>query len=248
MIFERADVIVSVVWGIGLQVLMATGVYAFAGHTPTVLQTETEIAIPVAIAPAMPIARGAKLGAVKAAANAPAPAHRPEEPKSTDVNPLASAKPVVDAGVAPQASAAGPSGSATSVSTNAAEPVGPVASATASSGGDGDPLAAQQAGMYRGQLDAWFSVRFQIRGKLPYDQLKNLRATAVVSVDASRQVTGFQIVKPSGDPIFDAELRRALSAAQSSGSTLPAPPESHPELLGTQVTLSFSCTSRARCE
>jgi hypothetical protein len=246
MIFQRAEVLVSVLWGLGIQALMAVGVYSFKGHTPTVLQTETEVAIPVAIGPAMPMARGANRGAVRAATNAQPPPQQREQHKSTDVDPVA--KPALDAGAALAETAIGPTGTATAVSTNAADPVGPVAPTTATSGGDGDPLAAQQAGMYRGQLDAWFSARFQIRGKLPFDQLKNLRATVVVTVDASRQVTGFQIVKPSGDPIFDGELRRALSAAQSGAGTLPAPPESHPELLGTQVTLSFSCTSRARCE
>lgn len=265
MIFERSEVIASAAWGIGVQVLMAVGVYAFSGtRTPAVLQTETEVAIPVAIGPAMPIARGAKLGAVKGGAQAAQaamqPASRAPEPdhKASEPDPLASAKPAVDAGAPlPSLSAvatSSPTGEATtavptepaSASSGPAGPAGPPASATA--GGDGDPLAAQQAGMYRGQLDAWFSSRFQIRGKIPFDQLKGLHASAVVTVDASRQITGFQIVKPSGDPIFDGELKRALAAAQSGGATLPAPPEAHPELLGNQVSLSFSCTSRARCE
>jgi hypothetical protein len=102
--------------------------------------------------------------------------------------------------------------------------------------------------MYRGQLDGWFSSRFMIRGKIPFEQLQHLRATVVVDVDASRQVTGFRIVKPSGDPIFDGELTRSLSGIQGSGATLPAPPEARPELLGQHITLSYSCASRARCE
>jgi hypothetical protein len=145
------------------------------------------------------------------------------------------------ASTAASASTDAPSGSAASS-----------ASATAATGGgtggDGDPLAAQQAGVYRGQLDGWFSARFAIRGKIPFDELKTLRAVVVVDVTAERHVSGFRITKPSGNAVFDAELTRALSQIQSSGAELPAPPEERKELLGSHVTLSFSCTSRARCE
>jgi hypothetical protein len=110
-----------------------------------------------------------------------------------------------------------------------------------------DPLKARDAASYRSQLDNWFSARFHIRGKLPFDRLEKLAASVVVSV-SERHVVSFSLAAPSGDPVFDGQLRADLNAIQSSGVELPAPPPTHPELLGTTVSLRFACSIRAYCE
>jgi outer membrane biosynthesis protein TonB len=253
--FEGRDIVIAVAFAVSFEAAVAVGVWSKARESARpVLQVEAEIAIPVAIAP---VARGAGIGAVVPhPASRPASPERPLPDRNPDPNPspLPSSVPTSapSSSVAPQPDAGPPDPAATGtvagpVSTG---PVGPATTATgASTGGDGDPLAAQQAGMYRGQLDGWFSSRFLIRGKVPFEQLQHLRATVVVDVDpSSRTVTGFRIVKPSGDPVFDAELNRSLSGIQGGGAALPSPPDGRPELLGSHVTLSFSCTSRARCE
>lgn len=110
-----------------------------------------------------------------------------------------------------------------------------------------DPLKARAAASYRSQLDNWFSARFHIRGRLPFARLEKLVASVVVSV-SERHVVSFSLAAPSGDPVFDGQLRADLNAIQSSGVELPAPPPTHPELLGSTVSLRFACSIRAYCE
>ncbi len=138
----------------------------------------------------------------------------------------------------PAAADAGPPGAATT----------PGSALGSDAGTEIDPLKARAAASYRGQLDAWFSNRFHIRGKLPFDRLSKLSASVVVGVSDARHVISFTIVAPSGDPTFDGQLRADLAAIQASGVELPAPPPEHPELLESNVHLRFACTIRAYCE
>jgi hypothetical protein len=157
-----------------------------------------------------------------------------------------------DPSPAPIASA---SASAPAPSTGDAADAGPPAAATtpgsalgSDAGTEVDPLKARIVASYRAQLDAWFSARFHIRGKLPFGQLEKLAASVVVEVSDARRVVGFSIASPSGDPIFDGQLRADLAAIQASGVELPAPPPAHPELLERSVHLRFACAIRAACE
>jgi hypothetical protein len=118
----------------------------------------------------------------------------------------------------------------------------------AENGTETDPLKARAADMYKAQLAAWFVAHFDIRGKVPFDKLKTLRATAMVAVTADRKVGSFSIVKPSGDPTFDAEVQSTLARIQSSGAELPAPPPMYPEMLAKSQSLSFQCNVRKNCE
>ena len=118
----------------------------------------------------------------------------------------------------------------------------------AENGTETDPLKARAADMYKAQLAAWFVAHFDIRGKVPFDKLKTLRATATVAVTADRKVGSFSIVKPSGDPTFDAEVQTTLARIQSSGAELPAPPPMYPEMLARSQSLSFQCNVRKSCE
>jgi hypothetical protein len=118
----------------------------------------------------------------------------------------------------------------------------------AASGTETDLLKGRAADRYRNDLAAWFASRFQIRGKLPFDQLKTLHATARVTVTADRKVGGFSIERPSGDPTFDGEVQATLARIQASGVELPAPPEMYPDMLGTSRDVGFACNRRRDCE
>jgi hypothetical protein len=131
---------------------------------------------------------------------------------------------------------------------------GPAAAATtlgsalgSDAGTEVDPLKARAAASYRSQLDGWFSARFHIRGKLAFERLEKLAASVVVAV-SNRRVVSFTIASASGDPIFDAQLRADLNAILANGAEVPAPPPTHPELLGATVSLRFACSLRAYCE
>jgi outer membrane biosynthesis protein TonB len=132
---------------------------------------------------------------------------------------------------------------------------GPVAAAStegseqgAANGTETDALKGRAADMYRAQLASWFASHFQIRGKVPFDQLKTLHATATVTVTADRKVGSFTLVKPSGDPTFDEEVKATLARVQSGGTELPAPPPLYPDLLGQSLPVGFQCSVRRNCE
>jgi hypothetical protein len=132
-------------------------------------------------------------------------------------------------------------------------PSGPAPVSTVEGAPDGvkegtetDPLKAHILSEYRARLDQFFSSRFRIKGKLPFDELKTLRAEAVVNVSPDRTVTSFTITKPSGNATFDDELRSTLSSIVANGTELPPPPS--PELLPPSPRLSFQCKSRSLCE
>jgi hypothetical protein len=117
----------------------------------------------------------------------------------------------------------------------------------AANGTETDPLKARAADMYRAQLASWFASRFNIRGKLPFDTLKTLHASAVVTV-TDRHVVGFSVTRPSGDPTFDAEVQATLSRIQSGGAELPAPPPMYPDMLGASLPVGFQCNIQKFCE
>jgi hypothetical protein len=158
---------------------------------------------------------------------------------------------VPDAAVAPPVPDAGPAGSdedaGPSVS-DAAGPPGPGDPEGVKNGTETDPLKARAVGLYRQQLAAWFAARFHIRGKVPFDELKTLHASAVVRVSGERRVFGYSVTSTSGNATFDAEVNATLSNAVSSGAELPAPPPMYPDILGETVPVGFQCTTRAQCE
>jgi hypothetical protein len=113
-------------------------------------------------------------------------------------------------------------------------------------GTETDPLKAHAVSLYKAKLEAWFKGKFRIRGKIPFETLKNLRATADVSIAADRTVGSYVIARPSGDATFDTELRAALDSAK--GADLPPPPPMYPDVLGETLHLSFDCKNRSQCE
>ena len=149
-----------------------------------------------------------------------------------------------DAGVS-DASSIDPIAGDASSDPNAAEAGSAAGSKT---GTETDPLKAHAIDQYRAQLNAWFSARFNIRGKVPWETLKTLKATVVVDITPDRKVGGYDVVKGSGNEAFDDQLYRDLAKVQVSGAVLPPPPENYPDILGTKQRLSFQCTVQASCE
>jgi hypothetical protein len=181
----------------------------------------------------------------------PSPLPSPQAAKTPDAIPttrvLDAAAPIVSATpvtstTTPDLSAPADAGSvATAASTKGSEQ-------GAANGTETDPLKARAADMYRAQLASWFASHFNIRGKVPFDQLKTLHASAVVTVTADRTVGSFSIGRPSGNPTFDAEVQATLARIQSSGAALPAPPPMYPDMLGQTLPVGFQCTVQKFCE
>lgn len=150
-----------------------------------------------------------------------------------------------DAGVATDATALDPvAGDASSdpVTANSGSAAG------SKTGTETDPAKAHAINQYRAELNAWFSARFNIRGKIPFDKLKTLKATVTITVTDDRRVGGYDVFPGSGDDVFDDQLFRDLAKVQVSGAVLPPPPENYPDILGTKLKLTFQCTVQASCE
>jgi hypothetical protein len=218
----------------------------------------------VAITPVVDDAPALKLGSKRAPGQLPDRwvAPRPVERAVTPATPAPRAPPTpkaastaasLDAGPPPAAPTAEPA-----KETDQAVVVpeaGPPPVATVEGAPDGiregtetDPLKAHAVDLYRSQLVAWFANRFVIRGKLPFDTLKELRASAVVNVGPDRAVTGFQITEPSGNATFDEALNASLAAIVSGGAELPAPPPNYPDILQSTQRITFRCDQRSQCE
>lgn len=112
-------------------------------------------------------------------------------------------------------------------------------------GTEADPLKARAIDLYRARIIAWFSARFRVSGSgLPSAELERLRVSASVTISSDRRVVSYSMA-PSGSAPFDAAARAALEG--SVGSTIPAPPESYPDIVQTSIHVTFVCR-RNQCD
>ena len=240
--------------------LLAQFLFALALASPTPPAQRADISdeatrpIAVPIVPVLPDGRVLKLGTPHPKAGTSGPSG-PKQVKPVDNQVLPSTKPltsdIVDAAVtfdaeAPNEVPDAAAGGGNTASDASATAVGPEGDPT----GGNDPcpaLCKRAADTYRGQLAAFFLRRFDIKGKLPFDQMKKLHASATVTVSNDRHVTGFSF-SPSGDSIFDAEAKRVLQSIQSNGTLVPAPPPAYPELIAKPFPVVFQCSVQSACE
>jgi len=107
-------------------------------------------------------------------------------------------------------------------------------------GTETDPLKAFAVGQYRIKISSWFNARFKRpTGEIPCDELKKLRAAVAASVGGERTVTGYSLVRASGNPIFDARVKATLDGIVSGAAELPPPPPNYPDILGTSISVAF---------
>lgn len=183
--------------------------------------------------------------AAKTQPQAPLPSTKAEKtPEAVPTTTATAAAPVIDAGKVepPNMMAPEDAGATASVASSEGAEQG------AANGTETDPLKARAADSYKQTLIAWFAAHLQIRGKIPFDQLKKLHVLTRIEITPDRKVSGFTIVKPSGDSVMDGEVQETLTRIQSSGIELPAPPPMYPDFLTTSLPVGFQCTVRAQCE
>jgi len=113
-------------------------------------------------------------------------------------------------------------------------------------GTETDPLKARAVGEYTRKILGWFNARWSPPSTgAPCAELKALRASMSVTIGGDRQVTGYTVVAPSGNPAFDAKVRATMDGIV--GQQLPPPPKLYPDILGTTQSVTFTGT-RAPCE
>lgn len=115
----------------------------------------------------------------------------------------------------------------------------------AKDGKETDPLKARAVDIYRDKIRSWFSRRFRVSGSgLSPEDIVKYRVSATVILSSGRSVASYSIV-PCGQAAFDDAARRALESAK--GDELPPPPENYPDILQSQISLTFTCTPE-RCD
>lgn len=113
------------------------------------------------------------------------------------------------------------------------------------SGTETDPLKARAVDLYREKIRSWFSRRFRVsQSGLGPEEITKIRVSASVTLSGGRQVAGYSI-SPSGNAAFDKAAQSALESAK--GDELPPPPENYPDILQSQISLTFTCT-KERCD
>jgi hypothetical protein len=114
-------------------------------------------------------------------------------------------------------------------------------------GTETDPLKARAVSLYQAKILAWFNARFRPPvGQVPCDELKKLSAAVTASVGGDRTVSGFSVVRPSGNAVFDAKVQATMAGIV--GQQLPPPPQNYPDLqIGSSVGPIFSGAG-AKCE
>lgn len=259
---HRDEVVIAAAAGVLVQLgLVAT---LASGSRPLVeadISDKKSKPIAVAITPILdaPLARlgtrspaAVPQGWARAKPKAAEPDQRPLPSPAAKTTPDAiPSAPVSDAGppVVPTDAAADPNASPLGSDAAAPSDAGPSTPGDPNGVPDGsDDLRARAVSAYRAQINAWFSARFNIRGKIPFERLRTLRTSAVVTLSQGRTVSGFTLTQSSGDPVFDAEVRSTLAGAQSSGVVLPAPPPMYEDILGSSLTLNFQCSVQKACE
>jgi hypothetical protein len=112
-------------------------------------------------------------------------------------------------------------------------------------GTETDPLKGRAVDLYRARLIAWFSGRFRVSGSgLPAEELLKYRVAASIQLSSDRRVTSYSLT-PSGNAAFDAAARATLESAK--GEQLPPPPENYPDVVQSQINLTFVCREH-RCD
>ena len=87
---------------------------------------------------------------------------------------------------------------------------------------DGTETQARAGDLYRGQLVMFFKRGWSIPSTL--GDTSKLTTRARVGITADRKVGEHEIIKPSGEPLFDQSVEDRFNELRSLGTTLPEPP------------------------
>ncbi len=181
------------------------------------------------------------------------PKVKPVEPDqsfvSTKTDPLSkppvdSNKPLASASTPPPLDSSQTSPSATILTSSSAVPTDGHESGTIG-GTETDPLKARAISQYRGRVVGWLTARFGVHGTgLSQEELKALKVSATVQIGGDRSVLSYSI-QSSGNAAFDAAAKRALDSVV--GTSIPQPPEAYPDIVKSQIQVTFVCT-KGQCD
>ncbi len=261
--FSPSEVSGAVILGFAVQALFL-GMFVWAGASTTHIKEREEPqdrAIPIAVKPVMDELPLLKLGGKRvrtklpdmwkkqapvkrfeeASAPSPLAAKTPEALPTSKLAELDAEAPPPDAEVAKEVDETLDA----SVDAEAPNLEQEGAADGVKEGTEADPLKARAVSQYKMKILAWFNARFRPPlGELDCKTLSALSASVAATIDGSRQISGFSLSRPSGNPIFDAKVQSTMQSII--GQELPPPPPLYPDILDSSVYPTFSGKS-AEC-
>lgn len=107
-------------------------------------------------------------------------------------------------------------------------------------GTETDPLKARAVGQYTQIIIAWFNARFR-QPEIECETLKGLSASVSATLGPDRTVTGFSVLRPSGNAQFDERVNTTMGSIV--GQQIPPPPPLYPDIVKLP-----SVTFRGQCK
>jgi len=107
-------------------------------------------------------------------------------------------------------------------------------------GTETDPLKARAVGQYTQIIIAWFNARFR-QPDIECETLKELRASVSATLGPDRTVTGYTVLRPSGNAQFDERVNTTMGNIV--GQQIPPPPPLYPDIVNLP-----SVTFRGQCK
>lgn len=123
---------------------------------------------------------------------------------------------------------------------SAAHPQGEGSEDGIKGGTETDPLKARAVGQYTQLIISWFNARFR-QPDIECETLKALKATVSATLGPDRTVTGFSVLRPSGNAQFDERVHSTMSSIV--GQQIPPPPPLYPDIARLP-----SVTFRGQCK
>jgi hypothetical protein len=95
-------------------------------------------------------------------------------------------------------------------------------------GTETDPLKARAVGQYTQLIIAWFNARFH-QPDIECETLKGLSSAVSATLGPDRTVTGFSVLRPSGNAQFDERVTNTMTNIV--GQQIPPPPPLYPDIV-----------------
>jgi hypothetical protein len=107
-------------------------------------------------------------------------------------------------------------------------------------GTETDPLKARAVGQYTQLIIAWFNARFH-QPSIECETLKGLSSSVAATLGPDRTVTGYAVLRPSGNEQFDERVNTTMTNIV--GQQIPPPPPLYPDIVKLP-----SVTFRGQCK
>jgi outer membrane biosynthesis protein TonB len=95
--------------------------------------------------------------------------------------------------------------------------------------------------LYRGRMMMFFRRGWSVPTTLTPDEVRALTTTVTVQIGGNLEIVSFEVRASSGNALFDQSVLEQLTRLQTSGATIPPPPEEvAADYIGQRIAVRFS--------